>query len=335
MATRSKPQATVLDRGRRPDVEQQLTEDYNVDWVFLSQVDPKKFDVETSLHNQARHEALDDKTVKSYTEAVERGDAFPAVIAYRKVARGPLIVIDGNHRLAAHFATGTPLDVYEVARDTDKKTLAVMTFAFNTRHGRPTSELERTTQAIYLVDNGAAIDAAAAAVNLSPRILKKALARNAADMRAKEVGLRDNEWDSLASAARQRLNNVSTDEGFKAASQLAYAAKLDTEEIFALVALLNSSKSSTKQVAIVKAQRDSMLERIQQAAAGLFTSADRRAMTPKSRIGMVIGQTLALPDDNNAILAAYAAPEREVAAQRMTEAGERLLKLAGILAHAK
>lgn len=332
MARRTKAQ---LDMGRRPDVEQALSEKYQVEWTYTAQVSPSMFDVDASLHNQARFEALDPKTVDTYAQAVERGDVFPAVIAYRKQARGKLQIIDGNHRLQGHIKADAPLDVYEVSRDTDRKVIAMMTFAFNTTHGRPTSEQERISQAIYLVENGAGQDAAAAAVNLSPRILKRALAKSVADKRAAEVGIRVTDWETLSATVRNRLTNISTDEGFKAAAGLAYAAKLDANEVFDLVALLNSSKSSTKQQAIVKSQREAMSERIQSAGAGLLTSADRKAMTPKGRIGMVIGQTLALPDDDNAILAAYAVPEREAAAQRMTEAGERLLKLAGVLASAK
>jgi hypothetical protein len=324
-----------LDMGRRPDVEQALSERYHVAWSYTAQVNTSQFDQESGLHNQARFEAIDDKTVAEYAQAIERGDVFPAVIAYRKQARGKLQIIDGNHRLAAHIEAGTPIDVYEVARDTDRKVIAMMTFSFNTTHGRPTSEAERIHQAIYLVENGAGQEAAAAAVNLSPRVLKRALAKNAADKRAAEVGIRVTEWETLSATVRNRLTNISTDEGFKAAAGLAYVAKLDANEVFDLVALLNSSKSSTKQQAIVKSQREAMSERIQAAGAGLLTSADRNAATPKRRIGMVIGQTLALPDDDNAILAAYAVPEREEAAQRMTEAGERLLKLAGVLISAK
>lgn len=318
--------------GRRPDVEHELTNKYHAKWSFLSDVKPSQFDLDKSLHNQARFEPIDEKTVELYTEAVKRGDAFPAVIAYRPGPRQRYVIIDGNHRLSAHTNADMPLDVYEIDRDTDPRTIALMTFAFNTKHGRPTSEAERVTQALYLVDNGASIDSASAAVNISPRLLKKAIAKHKADNRADEVGLKRSEWDAISQSGKNRLLNISTDEGFAEAAKLAFAAKLDATEIFDLAALLNSSRSGTKQVAIVKAKREELLDRIQKQAGGVLGgTSGRKGMGPRQRTGIAVSNLMALPEDDNQIIAAYAAPERPNAAKTMREAGERLLRLAGKL----
>lgn len=333
MATKTAPDTLALD-GRRPDVEKELTEKYHVKWSYLPQVPIASFDLDKSLHNQARFEAIDEKTVESYTEAVKRGDAFPAVLAYRPSPRARLVMIDGNHRLSAHIRAEKPVDVYEVDRSTDARTIALMTFAFNTRHGRPTTEAERVTQAQYLVENGASIDHAAAAVSIAPRVLKRALARSAADQRADEVGLRRNEWDSLNATVKSRLKDIATDEGFGDAAKLAYAAKLDANEVFELVALLNSTKSGTRQRAIVKQQREMHSDRIQAAAGGLLGTADRKALGPKQRLNMALGQALALPDDDDVIVKTYAVAERAAAAKRLKETSDRLARLATALAKA-
>lgn len=326
--TKTAPKATTLDKARRPDIESELSEKYGVKWAFLDAVPTSQFDYDRSMHNQARFEAVDEKTVELYTEAVKRGDVFPAVIAYRPSARGRFVMIDGNHRLSAHVRAEQPLAVYEIDRSTNPRTIALMTFAFNTRHGRPTSEQERVTQAVYLVENGASIDAAASAVSIAPRVLKKAMARSAADARADEVGLKRNEWDTLAATTKSRLVNISTDEGFHDAALLTYAAKLDAQEVFELVALLNATKSGTKQREIVKQQREMHSERIHAAAGGVLTTADRRALGPKQRLGMSLGQVLALPEDDKAIVSAFAAAERADAAKRLLSASERLARLA-------
>lgn len=335
MPTKSKPQATELDRGRRPDIEKDLSEKYHADWSFVSGVAVSQFNVAESQHNQARFEPINQATVNEYTEAVKRGDPFPAVVAFRPTPRSRYVIIDGNHRLAAHIAAETPLDVYEVSTKTDPRTIALMTFAMNTRHGRPTSESERLHQALYLIDNGSTIPAAAAAVNISVAALKRAVAKNNADRRADEVGLRRNEWDSLSSTVKHRLTNVSTDEGFEAAAQLAFAAKLDAQEVFDLVALANQTKSGTRQRAIIKGQRDVFLDRIQSTGGGVMSTGNRAGMGPKARVAMVIGQALALPEDDKAILAAYAVQERNDAAKKMREAGDRLHRLAGVLSPSK
>jgi len=245
-------------------------------------------------------------------------------------------MIDGNHRLAAHVSADMPLDMYEIDRATHPRTIALITFAMNTKHGKPTSEKERIHQALYLVDNGASIDAAATAVSIGPGMLKKALARSKADNRADEVNLRRNEWDSLSATVKIRLVTISTDEGFRAAANLAYVAKMDAVEVSALVPQLNMSKSGVRQEAIVKAQRDLLLGRIQSGGGGVLTTGSRgRTIGPKQRTTMAVSQVLALPENDSVILAAYTDAEKLPVSVRLRQAGERLLRLADQLAPVK
>lgn len=65
-----------------------------VTWEFYPRLDVDQFDLDKSLHNQARFEPIDDQRVDSYTEAMKRGDQFPPVIAHGKL--GKLIMADGN-----------------------------------------------------------------------------------------------------------------------------------------------------------------------------------------------------------------------------------------------
>ncbi|GAB3080822.1 hypothetical protein GCM10027053_51530 [Intrasporangium mesophilum] len=325
----------IVETGRRPDIERELSERYAVEWEFRPAVPIASFDQDKSLHNQARFEALDEKTVELYTEAVKRGDEFPAVIAYRPSPRARLVMIDGNHRLSAHIRAEKPVDVYEVDRDTDRRAIALMTYSFNTRHGRPTSETERLSQAAYLVDNGSSIAHAAAAVSIPVAHLKRHLTRVSADTRADEVGLKRNEWDALNATVRSRLSQIYTDEGFADAAKLAFAARLDADEVFELVALLNSTKSGARQRAIVTKHREMMRERIQAAAGGALGTAPRKAQGPKQRLSMALGQALALPEDDQAIVGAYAQSERKDAARHIREVVERLTRLAVALDAAK
>lgn len=322
------PATRQKDLGRRPDIETELSDRYHVGWSYLSQLNTALFDIDRSLQNQARFEALDEDTVEQYREAVERGDPFPAVIAYRPRKNGKLLIIDGNHRLAAHDRAGATIDVYEVAQGTRPQTVALMTFAFNTRHGRPTSEEERTSQALYLINSGASLGAAASAVNIPERVLKRAVAKANADKRAAEVMGDLREWNALPQSSKARLLNITTDEGFKDAVHLTYAARLGSEEVFELVSELNASKSAAKQRAIAKNKTQGYSERIQDAAGGVLTTADRRALGPKQRINMLLGQVLALPDDVAAIGRMYADGERHDVATSLVDAAERLRKIA-------
>lgn len=328
-------EAATFEPSRRPDIEHDLSETYQVDWKFVPNVRPTQFDHAKSLHNQARFDPIDQTVVDLYTESVRRGDIFPAVIAYRPAKGQRFVIVDGNHRLAAHTAVGVEFDMYEIAQDTDPHMIALLTFALNTRHGKPTSEEERTHQAVYLLDNGASIEAAAAAVSIPVKTLKKALSRAKADQRADLVGLKRPDWDALNATVKSRLLNINTDEGFAAAAMLAFQAKLDANEVFDLVAQLNLTKSGTKQEALVKTLRDLHQGRIQAGAGGVLHTAHRKTMGSKQRLNMAVTHALALPDDYGPLVKAYAVGERPDAAKHIREAAGRMLTLADLLAPQK
>lgn len=321
--------------GRRPDIEADLKDKYHVDYLYLSNIDTDQFDHERSQANQARFTALDESTVELYKDAVERGDAFPAVLAYRpsRAAGAKLVIIDGNHRLAAHHQAGKVINVYEIDGKTKPAAITYMTFAFNTKHGRPTSEEERVSHALYLIDGGATHEAASSAMGVPMRILRRAIARAQGDKRAAEVGVDPREWSALSVVIRTRLLNISTDEGFRDAAHVAYIANLGSEEVFEMVALLNNSRSGIKQRAIVRAETERLQERIQTGNGGLGTGGSRRStgMHPRARVGMVLSQILALPDDLDGVASTYGEPEKLIAADRAEDAAQKLHKLARIL----
>lgn len=317
------------DQGRRPDIEAELNDHYHVNFAYLNGISADEFDIDKSLANQARFVPVDEDTVKLYQEGVERGDPFPAVLAWRP-GRGSspkLVIIDGNHRLVAHQRAGVPLDLYEIDRSTKAQTVALMTFAFNTRHGRPTTEEERIEQAIYLIDNGASQADAADAVNVGRGVLSRAVARNKADKRADEAGVDRREWESLGHTVRARLVGISTDEGFYGATHLAYAARLGVEESLDLVNLLNTTRSGSRQKAMIKAETERHAERIQDNGAGVLSNAGKRPMGNKARVGILLGQVLALPEDFGALVNAYTGVELEREGQKVLDASERLRKL--------
>lgn len=322
----------LKDVGRRPDIEADLNDKYHVSWDYVSDVPTSDFDIDKSLKNQARFEAINEDTVEQYKEGVDRGDAFPAVIAFRRRRGGKLEIIDGNHRLVAHERAGKPIDVYEVATGTRPQTTTLMTFAFNTRHGRPTSEEERTQQALYLMENGATMGVAAGAVNVPERILRRAVAKQQSDKRAIEVGADQREWDALGQSARNRLLNVSTDEGFKDAIHLSFVAGLSADEVFDVVALMNETKSAAKQRAIVKAKVEEFGDRIQDNAGGVLNrKTNRGGLTARGRLGIALGHLTALPEDVGSITRAYVGDDRTTNAKSFMEASRRLSNIAHAL----
>jgi hypothetical protein len=313
---------------RRPDIENDLTNKFNVGWNFVEGVNTEAFDIDASLDNQARFEALDEATVVQYVEALQRGDIFPAVVAYRK--RNKLIIIDGNHRLVAHDRAGEAIDVYEIEAGTRSQTITRMTYALNTTHGRGTSPDERIHHALWMVDNNATIAQAATEVNIKEADIRRAVNKRKAEARAIAAGVDPREWDTLGGAAKTRLLNVSTDEGLKDAVHLSAIAGLDANEVFELVSQVNESgRSAARQRAIIKAKTIELQDRIQAGGSGVFNSkTNRRGVTPKARLGMVIGQVAALPEDVAAIAKTFASAERDEIVQHLEDASQRLHKIA-------
>lgn len=318
---------------RRPDIESDLKNKYHVQYEYRRNLNVEEhFDIEKSLANQARFEPLDLETVELYREAVLRGDPFPAVLAYRpgRAAGQKLVIVDGNHRMIGYRDAGVPINVYELDRSTKAQVITFMTFAFNTKHGRPSSEDERTVHALHLVESGSTQENAAAELNVPLRILKKAYLLKVSQQRAEDAGINPREWESLAQVARVRLQTTSTDEGFKEAAHLAYIAALNGEEVAELVTLLNTSKSAQRQRGLVKSETDRYRDRIQTGGAGLSTGASPRtkSMSPRTRVATVLGQVLSLPDDFRSMANSWAEPEREDAATRVEDAAQKLHKLA-------
>lgn len=323
----------IDESNRRADIEAYL-DAKGVKWRYRPNTPLSEFDSTKSLRNQARvFTQLDEAVVDRYAAAVTRGDKFPPVIAHKPNGRGKLVNIDGNHRFFGFDrANVDAIDVYEIS-GADPQTVTLMTFEANAKHGMPTNVDERVYQAIWLMDSGASMKQAAAAVGVSEKAIKKQWNKVQSDRRADEVGLVRTEWERLAGSVRDRLASISTDEGFKAAAQLAYRANLDAAEVFSLVSEINQSRSGRHQEAIVKGYEKVYADRISATGGGVMggKGAGRRSHTPKQRLNLALANITALPKDVKQIAASYAEAERDEAAVRLEETATRLIDLAKAL----
>jgi hypothetical protein len=320
--------------GRRPDIEAELNK-YGVDWKYVSAVQLDDIDLEASLNNQARFEALNDDTVATYADALARGDVFPAVVAWRpgKRANQKYVIIDGNHRAMGTQRAELPaVDIYEVARGTRPQVVAIMMHSLNAKHGRATSEAERVMGALYLINSGSTQEQAAAALNVPMNVLKKALLGAKADARAREAGANMQKWESLTAGTRSRLVTIQTDEGFADAVDLVHSAGLDAVQVQDLVAQLNQSRSGTRQRSAVRNLRAQYQDQIQENAGGtLSRGSSKKALTPKGRLNMFLGQVFSLTDDDQGLVESFAQTEREDTALRIRDAIGKLNKIALLL----
>jgi integrase/recombinase XerD len=178
------------------------------------------FDADKSLNNNARDKSLDPVRVAEYKEAMQRGDVFPPVVAYKTSPQArKFIIASGNHRLQAAIQAKKPLRMYDIS-GTAPEVIMLYAFEANARHGLNTSEDERISQALHLIANGATIPSAAAAVNLPRRIVDKASQRANADQRFLENGIAVGTIEKLSTSSRWRLSQITTDEGFVGAARV-------------------------------------------------------------------------------------------------------------------
>lgn len=303
-------------------------EDYldskGVKWEFQAKIDPEDFDADKSLHNQARFQAINEGRVDQYAEAMRRGDQFPPVIAHGK--QGKLILADGNHRLQAAIKARKPLATYVISGD--PQTIVLITFEANARHGLPTAEDERLQQALYLMDNGASVRAAAAALSIPEKLVNAASIRRNTDQRFLENQISPLIIEKMPEPVKRRLSQISTDEGFVAAVDLAHRSAMTSMAAYELVTEINEMRSSAKQVAFIKQREQDLYEQIGASGGGVLT---RRTQGPKARLNMAMGMVDNLPDDMDLLKKQYLGPEAEEAARRLRATARRLNHLAKVL----
>ena len=310
-----------------PEIEKWLR-GWNVDYA-IQKVSLDRVDIARSMKNQARiGDVIDKDLVDRYTAAMSDGDDFPALVFWRNQL-GQYIVIDGNHRLHAainaHFES---VDGF-VVEGASALTVTGMTFEANVRHGKNVSDIERVHHAMWLVDNGMSLPEAAKRLNLSPSLLRKTKSEIDATRRADAAGINRRDWEMLPPTIRVRLFNVSTDEGFIAATRLCVDAGLGAEATFKLVAEMNDSKSAAKQLAVVELARDEYSDRISERRAGDMSGTKGiRVRSPKTAWKSTLGMIGALPPMTS-VLEHTSDAEREELAVRL---GDMLTSLQKALA---
>lgn len=317
--------APAIDHiARRPDVERDLDEK-RVNWTFDPEVPLDEFDKEASLKNQARFTPLDSRTVEIYTAAMERGDQFPAVIAYRRAGKRGLVMIDGNHRFHAHEGSShTTVPTY-ILKDVSPEMVAVLTYLFNGKHGLPSSEEDRAAHAVFLIRNGATRPAAAAVVGLPEGTVGRAWAKDQADRRAADVGVKN--WQKLSPSNRIRLSQVHTDGGFVEATRLAVDAVLNGKQIAEMVSEVNKTRSEVKQVDAVKEYADVVKPQIDATAGGVLRKRGNPQLAPKNMFLAHCGFFEKM-DIERVLTATPDIEDRKTLAERADATVERLSKYA-------
>lgn len=326
MGVRTRTQHTALAEGGDAKIEEYL-DSLHVRYEFIPRANIGDFDVDRSERNNARFEAIDPKRVEAYAEAMKQGAEFPPTISYGK--REAMIQADGNHRLQARIkARKQTMATYLLAKETPGETVTLIMHQMNAKHGMPTTEDERLSAAMHLIDNGTPARDAAAALSIPQRLVVAASAKRTMDQRFLDCGIAPGIVDKLGEGVKRRLSNITTDEGFVEAVDLAVKADLSSTEVNEVVKECNGFRSSSTQVKNIKEWKEYYSDRIQGSGGGTFTRAPRG---PKARVGMALGAILALPEDITEVVKAYQGAEKDDAAKRIRLAARRLNEIARAL----
>lgn len=219
---------------------------------------------EASLANQARFQALDTEVVLNYAAAMERGDRFPPIVVH--AVRGELVVVDGNHRVAAADLAEQPaIDAYVVGNISDQ-TVQMMTFEANARHGLPSTTDERVAHGLFLIDSGVSVKDAAAMVSVAFNTLMKEAQAARADARLARLNV--DRWTSIPRSTRVRLENLRNDSVFRLLGDLTVRAKLTGPEVNDIVSAANKAGTETEAIAIVAKAEAAAATRVKSTAGG-------------------------------------------------------------------
>jgi hypothetical protein len=323
----------TADQNRRTDIEEMLIKK-GITFTYKPGMDTDQIDQDKSLNNQARlGNPLNAKTVQQYIEALQDGDVFPPLLVHK--SRGArYLVVDGNHRLAAHIQAGFNVDAY-ILEAKNPQVITLLSMTANTKHGLPNSPEERLQHALFMCDNGMSIPEAARAMNVARVELSRAVKKREAERRAAENGILATEWETLPTASRTRLLQVYTDEGFVEAYQLVRDAGLDSAEVVALVSRMNETKSATRQKGVVRAVRLELAERIEQIQVQGRGKKGRQPSSPRQRFAIALGSVQGLPDPTVFLQLDMPEDMRADFCKRTDEAIEQLQQIREALAMAE
>lgn len=218
---------------RSPKLERWLDE-LGASWVFDPDLPLNRINRARSMANQVRHVALDPDVVDRYAADMIRGDQFPALIVTpNDPDLGDFALLGGNHRFAGADRAGRSTHAAYIVNGTPKVLLRVAV-EDNRNHGLPTTEAERTTHGLALIDLGYTQAEAARITGIGAKKLSEARILADVSDRAATLGV-DDGFHRLSRFCRQALSRIPIDDVFAAAAELVIATALPIGDVRTLV----------------------------------------------------------------------------------------------------
>lgn len=208
--------------------------------------------------------------VDQYGQSMKAGDAFPAIVLYRRTD-GRFGIIDGIHRIKSSERVGKKTtDAYIVHLDPTQEmnTIKRLRHVLNTMNGEPYSQEETVLHALALMDeNGLAKADAARQMRLNPRILQLRLDKNRTDRRFRKAGI-EPDTSKVPETSRRQLARIKPDVYFKQAHTLASVSRMNGDQVKEIVADFDASQSDQERDMIIRHWTEKVAPNVRASAGG-------------------------------------------------------------------
>lgn len=272
-----------------PEIEAWLKE-RGVQFTFTPDFSIYQINMERSLANQARIGApLIEEVVERYQIAMENGAVFPPVVLYQDGKS--FVVVDGNHRVSAADRAGlNAVDAY-VLKNPSPTQVSVLTYEANTRHGEPTTSVERERQAVHLIEQGTSKSEAAKLLGVKLARLEYVMSDQEASKRLATLGY---DPADFTVTHRRRMHNIHSDVVFAAVADLVKATHMTFEQLDRLVPRINAQRNEAQQLSVVREATRELEGIVRQTAGGTVKAATVR---PIVRLTNIINRIRDFPNE--------------------------------------
>lgn len=237
-----------------------------VGFTYHAQLAIGEIDRKKSWDNQARFIPIDERLVDEYARAKRDGAQFPALIGYRN-GTGKVVLIDGNHRLAADEVVGvTFTDIYLVDSK-DRLVLERLTRSANMQNGWRPSRQEVIAHVKHLVRHyGQPVAGVAKTFGIAYETANNWIQEEDVADRLIELG---HDPRGIAATNLRRLHSlIKHDTLLWSAFDLVRSAKLSVGEVDDLVLAIKAKTSDFDRMVVVTAWRERLAERVAQSQNG-------------------------------------------------------------------
>lgn len=237
-----------------------------VGFTYYAQLDIDTIDQVRSRDNQARFIPIDERLVDEYVRAKRDGAQFPALVGYRN-GTGKVVLIDGNHRLAADKVIGVAFTDIYLVDSKDRLVLERLTRSANMQNGWRPSRQEVIAHIKHLVRHyGQSVTGVAKTFGVAYETANCWIQEEDVTDRLIELG---HDPRGVVPTNLRRLHSlIKHDTLLWSVFDLMRSAKLTVSESDDLITAINAKTSDFDRMAVVTAWRERLAERVAQGQNG-------------------------------------------------------------------